>query len=554
MLKSVTVERFKSVERAEVKLGRITLLVGPNNAGKSSLLQAIQFGVSVAQSLSLDGATWSIDEMKGTLSTQQLVYTPLRDVQALAHGGKLRQEKATAIHVIFLVDDGSSTDVAVRLGRNKNIAVNIVGKSLGVQLQNLEQPFSVVAPGLAGIPSVEEYKTPGIVQRAAAKGDANNVFRNVLWTLRKDPPAWKAFCNSLKEVFHDLEVDVEFNHASDENISAVVVRDGYRLPIDSVGTGVLQAIQVLAYIGVYKPRLLILDEPDSHLHPDNQRKLAVRGDFQVLVSTHSRHFLEEFGALDAVVHWFSDGSVQQGDFNRVSALLELGALDAGDRLRNGLTNMVVITEDSDHRFLRAMLGASGWNENSYSIWSYATSSQIRFAQVLGEFIQDHAPGTTVVVHRDRDFLDDQEVAGYRLQIEGAGLELFVTNEYDMESAFLAPDHLDSVFPELNRVQIEDLLLRATAAVRAESIAGLIDHRVRVAEERRRAGDSAQPHAGTISAQAEIDFDSNPHRFRNGKRTLKAFRRLLSAEHRMSRNEAVPSPALAVETFKDLHRA
>ena len=46
------------------------------------------------------------------------------------------------------------------------------------------------------------------------------------------------------------------------------------LPVDASGTGILQAAQVLAYIGVYSPRLLILDEPDAHLHPDNQRKLV----------------------------------------------------------------------------------------------------------------------------------------------------------------------------------------------------------------------------------------------------------------------------------------
>ena len=55
MLETVRVQRFKSITDALIPMGRVTLLVGPNNAGKSSVLHAIQFAVSVAQSLRLDG-------------------------------------------------------------------------------------------------------------------------------------------------------------------------------------------------------------------------------------------------------------------------------------------------------------------------------------------------------------------------------------------------------------------------------------------------------------------------------------------------------------------
>jgi predicted ATP-dependent endonuclease of OLD family len=71
------------------------------------------------------------------------------------------------------------------------------------------------------------------------------------------------------------------------------------LPIDAAGTSILQASQILAYIALFKPQVLILDEPDSHLHPDNQRalcdlicRLASSRGFQAIISTHSRHVLD----------------------------------------------------------------------------------------------------------------------------------------------------------------------------------------------------------------------------------------------------------------------
>ncbi|BAU31673.1 AAA family ATPase [Microcella alkaliphila] len=353
MLERIRIERFKSISDSTIDLARVNVLVGPNNAGKSSVLQAMQFAVSVAQSLKLDGsASWRSDVLAGSLATQQLIYTPLRDVQALAAGGALRQGDSSAIAVSFFADGGTKAAVTVKRGKNRNIAVKIAGRELGEQLSLVETPFSVVSPGLAGMPAYEEFKSPGLVRRAAARGDANSVFRNVLWTLRQDPPGWKEFSDSLRRVFHDIQIDVEFNEQTDEHINATITREGLTLPIDAAGTGVLQAIQVLSYISVYKPKLLILDEPDSHLHPDNQRKLmrliaseAEDRDFQVVMSSHSRHIIDETGSLGANLLWFSGGTLRSGDFDQVAALLELGALDAGDRLKAGATELVVLTED-----------------------------------------------------------------------------------------------------------------------------------------------------------------------------------------------------------------
>src|SRR5690348_16865502 len=117
MLQSVRVQRFKSISDATVPFGRITVLVGPNNAGKSTFLHAIQFAVSIAQSLRLDNVSiWNEDGLSGSLSAQQLVYTPLRDVHALAAGGNLRQDANQAIAITLTTDDFGSATIQVRRG------------------------------------------------------------------------------------------------------------------------------------------------------------------------------------------------------------------------------------------------------------------------------------------------------------------------------------------------------------------------------------------------------------------------------------------------------
>lgn len=117
-------------------------------------------------------------------------------------------------------------------------------------------------PGLAGVPATEPYRTPAALRKAAARGDANAVLRNILWSLRSDNDAWDAFSEHLSRVFPEIIVNSTFDPNVDEYVDVTIERQGIKLPIDAAGTGFLQTVQILAYTAKYKPKLLLLDEPD----------------------------------------------------------------------------------------------------------------------------------------------------------------------------------------------------------------------------------------------------------------------------------------------------
>lgn len=558
MIQNVHIQRFKNLTGLQLDLGRVTALVGSNNAGKSSILQALQFSTSVAQSLKLDGVSrWKWDDtISGTLAAEQLVYSPMRDVHALAQGGRLKQTATSAIVISLRDDTYGLVTTEVRRGKNKNINVSIAGKRLGLKLEPLTVPFSVLAPGLAGIPAYEELKSQGLVRRAAAKGDANGVFRNILWTLRQDATAWKQFSIRLQRLFPGLSIDMRFDNATDEVISASAVRNGVHLPIDSSGTGVLQAIQILAYIGVYSPKLLLLDEPDSHLHPDNQRKLAqllcelaVDYDFQVLVSTHSRHFLDELETLDAEIRWIDAGNAQEESFDRVDILLGLGALDASDRLRNGQTPWIILTEDKKPELLRTLIESSGLEADKYDVWSYQGCTKIEAALVLGNFIREHAPGTQVMVHRDRDYLQDTDVHELVTSLESQGLHAFVTTGTDTESHFLNAAYWSDIIPELTLERATELIEDATLSTADKSIEKLNNSRVAAALRHRNKTGGGEVNYGNIARECSKDYENDTIRFRHGKITLNQMKALMQNElkrpiHLLPVSEQVRSESLA----------
>jgi energy-coupling factor transporter ATP-binding protein EcfA2 len=535
---SVSIRRFKSLEEVTIDLADTTLLIGANNSGKSSTLQAIHFAVSIAQSARLigEGVTWRNDTFELSFNPSQLIYSPVADVLSLATGGTLQEQRPTQIQIEFLDDEGKRCTVGLRRGRNRNIAVSIVGRELGERLMNLENPFTVYAPGLAGVPKEERYLSPGVVRRIVARGDANLALRNVLRMLHANDNSWNLFIEDMQSIFSGISIEVVFEENTDENIQAQFqLPGGPLLPIDAAGTSILQASQILAYIALFKPQVLILDEPDSHLHPDNQRtlcdlvyRLASARGFQALISTHSRHVLDAMKGRTIVV-WLSKGRIVEGpDLNTTSMLLDLGALDSVDYFADGQLRCVVATEDSIKEPLRAVLWSNGFVEDDTEVASYTGCTKSEAALVLGGFLREKAPHVRLVVHRDRDYMGEAAAQSFEQRLSRLGVFAFLTELNDIETYFLNPYHLNILNPTISVERIKELWDQATAETKNSSIEAIVNQRTIEAFRERREG-GTQPNHGEIAVGAQTDYDADPVLMRRGSVVLPKLQTLLQQE-------------------------
>jgi len=536
MLESITVKNFKSIIETKIKLEKINFLIGSNNSGKTSLLQAIQFAVAVSQTTLLQECKWKDNNITRSILPSELVYSPLRDVSALARGGQLRQGDRYTISVEFNHKELSSTVVQIARGKNINILAKLFGEELGKELQSMDKPFSIFVPGLAGIPFSEEFKTQSIVRKAAARGDANNVFRNILWFLKdNDKDGWKEFINRFQEIFPEYNIEIEFDQNTDENIKAFLIKTTgtieEKVPIDAAGTGILQAIQILSYINVYKPQLLILDEPDAHLHPNNQRKLlkiitnlANEKDIQIIISTHSRHMIDEAEKLaeDCKIHWFSEGEiVDEKEVDIVKVFMDIGALDKGDLLRNGYIKSVVLTEDTtDLDMLENLLESSKFDMKKIDIWSYGGCTKVESAIILAEFIRKHAPGVNILLHRDKDYLTDEEIEEFKSKVTSDLIDIFITEGTDIESYYLNSKHLAQL-NNLNEDDLEIIIEKATNERSEESKTKFTNSRYYL--NKKNGNKEIKP--GDLWKECEKKYNSDNIRYRYGKGVLKSLKNL-----------------------------
>jgi energy-coupling factor transporter ATP-binding protein EcfA2 len=347
---------------------------------------------------------------------------------------------------------------------------------------------------------------------------------------------------------------VEFRPDLDEHINATISIGSTSLPIDAAGTGILQAVQILAYVNLYKPRLLILDEPDSHLHPNNQRRLArvlvdlaEERDFQVVLSTHSRHLLDAL-RNDARMHWIRNGDrVPDDQYSDVEVLLEVGALDRGDLLKAGKIKCVVLTEDDDVSCIEALLEAAGFKMDETEVWPYKGCSKQETALAMCAFIAAHAPAARIVIHRDRDYMTLEEVADYESVLKKGVPQVlvFVTEGTDAESNFLNPDHIHHLEPALDLATVKEVIERATKISADFSIAAFINARTPIETAKLRK-ENKQLNHGELALECSKLYEADTSRYRHGKRVLRCVRNLLQNEKQLN-----PDPFRKSEHIKNL---
>ena len=452
-LDSVRIRNFKKIVDTKIDLGSITYLVGGNNSGKSSVLQALHTAVSCAQA--------SVELGQQVVAEASLRYSPVADFSLLGHGAPYENRSVGQRGIVEFEgtardsDDEAKYKIEMYKARNhNNVGVDRSGLTpgFGQVICDPKKLFSVYVPGLAGVPHREEMSGYAAVFRKAASGEANLVFRNIIRLL--DERGRLGELESLVGEILRAPVSFKVNFDPDRDLyvdirlaGAESTEIGGFLPVDLWGTGILQVTQIFAYVLLFEPALLLVDEPDSHLHPSRQKSLgaalektAERFNCKVIVSTHSRHLIT--GASEAVkVVWMKDGRVEASDERELTALLmDLGALDQLDNS----TKVIIYTEDENPKILEKALASSSLAGDEVKIATFNGLNNSFAAIAFQEMAEMMASSPRVFIHRDRDFLTNEEIEAWSRQYVERGIHILCPKLCDTEAYCTTAEHISKV--------------------------------------------------------------------------------------------------------------
>ncbi|MFW9259337.1 MULTISPECIES: ATP-dependent nuclease [Nostoc] len=550
-LQSVRIQRFKRIEDAFFDLDSINVLVGANNSGKSSIIQGLHFAIGVLQSVKLSNG--NIRRGSSTLSPTQLIYSPSDSVYSLGKGGELRTDEAQGIAVKFTLTSGDSCEINIRRGRNRNISVAVDSMETAEKISDLKTPFSIFSPGLAGIAKNETYLSDGVLLRTLARGDANLVLRNILLRLW-EKPEWNNFIQDLHEVFPETNIRVNFLPETDEHIQVMISTDSGEVPIELAGTGVLQAAQILSYIHRFSPRLIVLDEPDSHLHPNNQRLLckllrtiAEERDTQVLLTTHSRHVVDALGSSVRFL-WVRNATVETAtQDDELGVLLDIGALDIRERIAHDrAAKVVVLTEDENIRILESILESSGFKMDYTLILPYYGVTAIKNLRPLINIVKSSNESAKILLHRDRDFLSNSETISWQQQVRQLQVEPFLTFGTNVESYLVNAKHLALLNNEVSEKEFETMLEEVIKSFYEDIVGAYVNGRIEI---ERQNGNGRQVDYGKLAAKAPLEISNNIPQLCHGKILIRGIRAAFREKYKRNLNDIKISKYLAVEELQ-----
>lgn len=454
-LVKLKVEGFKKIQEIELDLADVNILVGANGSGKSSVLQSAHLSCCLMRQ-----ADKVVLNSTSTVGVEQLDYLPTDDYKTLGHGANWGNKAATPsskLTLTFKKDDGTLVTASCELRSARNAGISISGNipnDLSGLLRQKKKFFSAYIPGISGVPNKEERRSRKVILKACSFGDSNVILRNALLLLKEEDPAnIEKIENWLSNIIGPVSIKVGHDDDKDLHVHCSIIYQGLERPIELAGTGFLQLIQIFCYVLLFKPGVLLIDEPDIHLHPNVQEKLAsvlaqIAKDqrMKVLMTTHSP-FIVRGAPVDAKVYWLQDGVKNSDDRPAVELAIGWGAFGK---------KAILLSEDGNTVHLRKIIAQ--WPEVDRNVAFYPGSGfKALPTPKQAKEIHDALGGKfKIIVHRDRDALADEEVTRLVAEYQAEGVHLWFPQESDVESYFCQPNFIES-FIGCTLVEAENFL-------------------------------------------------------------------------------------------------
>jgi hypothetical protein len=409
MIRLVEFLRFRGFARLRVELLPHAYIVGPNSAGKSTVLEAIALAEQCLRIARRKLATIRVADRRQTWKAYPLPSDSNDGDDPVRY-------------------DFGKEETRVSVQWTNGARVNIVwpeeidGDEVGffyLEQDNGRQPEStqatralfvpvIIVPLITPLEKFEEIKTAVYIEAHQTTRLASRHFRNNMFLMKKsgEYEGFKEFCQIWLPEVKLLEVAL---NASANRLVVFYADAGSRTPkeLSWAGDGIQIWVQLLWHL--YRARgatTIVLDEPEVYLHPDIQRRLVRLLDglnAQIVLASHSADVIAE-APPDGVL-WVDrkSGGARRAKSQRVLSDLSasLGSSFNLALARSMRSRLIIASDCQDPRVIRILakhIGAAHIaDEHTVSIIQLRKPGQFTNGQCLGTSLRSVLPNSLPAV-------------------------------------------------------------------------------------------------------------------------------------------------------------
>ena len=457
MITKLEIINFKRIEKQSYSFTNFDLLVGPNNSGKSTILQALaiwqfcvdefhrakRYGKSGMQIVLPNFTALPVPEFN-------LLWTEKRDRKYPVRSGKKRQEYILiGISVNWRGHNGQDNTFGIKLRYNSPQAVYAIPAEGWKVFHQYEKegklPRVAYVPPFSGLEPIEEWKDTSILRKQVGKGQPGSILRNLLLLVikkeeKEQEKDWREISSIVQRWFSIKLEKPKYEQGVDTQIKCEYKDKNRNYDIIAGGSGFHQTLTLLAFLYGYKPTTILLDEPDAHLHVNLQREILdyfrkMSGDrnIQFLIATHAEELIKGVDANRVVSLLQHEPIRESSKPDILGAMADVSNLEI-NQLRS-LPYIVYIEGDTDERILRAWARTLGFE---------AHIGKLYFRPMRG--------GNKDEMKKDADkhFRSVQQVI--------SKVKRLMIFDYDTEKTTFHPKETNEVLFEWKRKNIENYLL------------------------------------------------------------------------------------------------
>lgn len=461
-LHKLILTNFKCYEKHVVHFNETTILIGKNNSGKSTIVEALRLvglafarlKVSTVYSRKPD---WLINEstaIKGVNISSKAIDIDLECVFFSYNDPPAIIEAIFNNNIKLFIYINSEFEIFAWASFDENIL------SSRDRLAVAGVPHVCVLPQIVPLLKTEQLVSENTLQRNKFSKRTSRNFRNSLMA-NKSTPEYEEFQKLIQETWHAIKIN---ELTREENILILQLREkAFATEIYNMGHGVQMWLQTMWFITCAGHNaIIVLDEPDVYMHADLQRKLIrllKNRHNQTIIATHSVEIMAEVQPTNIlIIDRHREESVFADDYPIVqTAISGMGSIHNINLSRLLNTKKYIYVEGNDINILRILYdilypGDAEPFDHLPSVSTGGWGSWREFKVNAKAIIRDDNDIKVYFLY-DRDYHPEELIAERKKDAQDNRIYMHIWSKKEIENFLIVPEAIARVVMYRNEAAV-----------------------------------------------------------------------------------------------------